>query len=179
MSETAEDFKVGDLVRVTSAARYSRISEYGADHLTPQIELEVRRVLAKSLRVMRTYNGGMTASYWIPRTELALIHVDPNAPKPRQLGEVPEGGISPDDPRLAWLWEDAAKVASASFYCDEYDKIADKLGIPERVRTFKVSRTVNDLTVSGSFSARSKKEADAMFEEKLATTAAVEAGLTA
>lgn len=173
MSETAE-LKHGDLVRVIKDGVYVAISDGSRDRIFPEDELEVRLVNTRSIRVLRTTRMG-ARSYWIPRIDLELIPTDPDAPKPRKLGEVPEGGISPDDPRLAWLWEDAAKVA----YCSEYDKIADRLGIPGRVRSFTVNRTINDLKVSGTFSARSRKEAEAMLDEKLATAGVADMGLTA
>lgn len=112
-------------------------------------------------------------SYNVPRSSL----VAPNGeawdesakpkPKPRKLGEVPEGGIAPDDPRLAWLWEDAAKVANKSGYCGYYDRIADELNIPGRKRDISVSVTHAGITFTATVQARSRKEAEAKIREKL------------
>lgn len=102
---------------------------------------------------------------WLEKT----ADPDPNAPKPRGLGEVPEGMISPEDPRLAWLWEDAAKVANMSNHCGEYDKICDKLGIPGREREFKIKKEVNGFEVAKRFKARSKAQAEKMFDAELSS----------
>jgi len=93
--------------------------------------------------------------------------VDPNAPRPRRIGEAPEGAISVDDPRIAWIWEDAARVATKSGHCSEYDKLCDELGAPGRERSFTVKRNVNGFDVSKKFKARSKKLAEAMFDAEL------------
>lgn len=91
----------------------------------------------------------------------------PPKPKRRAIGEVPEGGISPDDPGLAWLWEDAERVANSSNYCYQYDHMANKLGIPGRLRDIAVTLKVNGLEVTSTVKARSTKEAEAKVREKL------------
>jgi len=95
--------------------------------------------------------------------------LDPNRPVPRKLGQVPEGMISPDDPRLAWLWEDAGKLATKAGHCQTYDSLCDSLGIPGRERDFTIKRTVNGFEVSKKFKSRSKKLAEAMFDAELKT----------
>lgn len=87
---------------------------------------------------------------------------------PRKLGEKPEGDhIDIDDPRLQWIWDDAGAYAANRNYCNVYDQIADELGIPGRVRDFKVTHKIGSLTVSNSYKARSKKEAEAMLQADL------------
>jgi ElaB/YqjD/DUF883 family membrane-anchored ribosome-binding protein len=39
--------------------------------------------------------------------------------------------IHPDDPRVAHIWRKAARIATANSFCNEYDKIAEALGIPD------------------------------------------------
>lgn len=96
-----------------------------------------------------------------------LVPEDPNAPKPRPLGTVPEGSIGPDDPRVAWLWEDAARIATREGHCGVYDKITDELGIPGRVRTFSRTKTVNGISVSATIRARSTQEAEEIFAARI------------
>ena len=88
-------------------------------------------------------------------------------PPVRKLGTPPEGMIAPDDPRIAWFWQDAEKLANRMGYCDEYDEITDKLNIPGRMREHRVEITVNGLKVVTHVQARSQKEADALVAEKL------------
>lgn len=86
----------------------------------------------------------------------------------RPLGTPPEGMISPEDPRLAWLWDDAEKMADRLGLCGDYNRMTDALGIPGRLKDHTVSVTVNGLKVSGTFKTRSKREARAKLREKLA-----------
>jgi hypothetical protein len=96
-----------------------------------------------------------------------FVAPDPDAPAPRKIGEVPEGMISPEDPRLAWLWEDAGKLATRKGHCSTYDKLCDDLGIPGRERDFTVKREVGGFNISRKFKARSKKQAEEMFDAEL------------
>ncbi len=52
--------------------------------------------------------------------------------KVRALASV-EGGddIHPEDPRVRHIWRRASRIASANGFCQEYDKIASGLGLPE------------------------------------------------
>ena len=68
-----------------------------------------------------------------------------------------EGDILPEDPRLAWLSRAAAREATNSGHCGEYDKICDRLGIPGRERDFSISFTVGGLVMNTKVSAMSKK----------------------
>lgn len=88
------------------------------------------------------------------------VWTEPNKPVTRKLGEVPEGMIAPDDPRLAWLWEDAGKLASRLSFCGEYDQITSKLNIPGRERDIAVTTKINGIHVSATVKARSEKEAE-------------------
>ena len=112
-------------------------------------------------------------SYNVPRSSLVAPNgeVWDESAKTRKLGEVPEGGIAPDDPRLAWLWEDAAKVADRSGYCSYYDRIADQLDIPGRLRDIGVSIKHNGVTLTASVKARTRKEAEEKIREKLGLAA--------
>jgi hypothetical protein len=97
-------------------------------------------------------------SAWVPQEFLAPAIVDPNAPKPRAIGEVPEGAISPDDPGLAWFWEDAEKLARKQNYCSQYDTLTAALGAPGRKRNFHVSVEIAEgIDSEFTVKARSKK----------------------
>jgi len=117
-------------------------------------------------------SNGVGNTFSVPRTSYggcpSLKRTDEDVEIPRALGEVPEGMISPDDPRLAWLWEDAGKYAKQVSHCTEYDNICNALGIPGRERSFKVTRNLNGFSVTKNFKARSRKIAEEMFDAELA-----------
>jgi len=91
-----------------------------------------------------------------------LVPEDPEVPRPRRLGEVPEGMLSPLDPRLDWLWQDAAELADRRSLCSQYDEFAKALGIPGRPKDFTVTTTVNGFEAKIKVKARSQAEADEM-----------------
>ena len=122
--------------------------------------VNVRRV--STHKVMVRSNGRVA---WVPKSYFAPV--DPNAPRPRKLGETPEGMIAIDDPRIDWIWRDAAKYASDRGYCGYYDSIAGELGIPGRERNFKVKATVHGITGTFNVKARSKVEAERLFAAKI------------
>lgn len=95
---------------------------------------------------------------------------DPNAPRPRKLGEKPEGDeyLDPNDPRLQWLWDDLAKYADRKSWCDTYDKLANDIGIPGRPKDFTISEVINGFSVSKKINARSKAEAQRIFDDEKA-----------
>lgn len=119
------------------------------------------------------HHTAKTHSYNVPRENLVAPNGEVWTPavKPvaRKLGTVPEGGISPSDPGLAWFWEDAQKLANRLGYCSTYDDIAEKLGAPGRKRSFYVNAKINGLDVSTNVEAHSQKEAEAIVREKLAS----------
>ena len=156
------DFAVGQDVTVVNGARVPDALRW-RDYVTIPAGAvgNVRRV--STHKVMIRVNGRHA---WMNKVN--FVPVDPNAPKPRQLGEVPEGDhIAIDDPRIDWIWRDAAKVATDNGYCGYYDTIASKLGIPGRERTFKVKATVHGLLGTFSIKARSKAEAECLFAAQI------------
>lgn len=180
------DFTKGQTVTFTSAVTAHRASGYGdSKNFKRGDEAEVSSVRKETItvKVPNPNLGGKDKwgdtdrtklhSYNVPRSSLAAPNgetwTEVPKPKPRKLGEVPEGGIAPDDPRLAWLWEDAAKVANKSGYCGYYDRIADELNIPGRNRDISVSIMHAGITFTATVQARSRKEAEAKIREKLVT----------
>lgn len=94
-------------------------------------------------------------------------------PKVRKIGEVPADGIAPDDPRIAWIWEDAAKVARNSGHCWEYDNLVDKIGGIGRMRDITATFTVDGVKISATVKARSNKEAEQILRDKIAAAPTV------
>jgi len=170
---------------VTFAVQQSACTASGYGHgvnFNPGDTAEVTAVrrLTVTVRVVNpkvTYNRpSKYYSYNVPREALAT----PNGeawdaaaaaakPKPRKIGVPPEGEdvILPTDPRLKWLWDDANKLASNSGYCSVFDRIADQLGIPGRLRDIIVNTKVNGVDISATVRARSTGEAEQILLDKL------------
>lgn len=113
------------------------------------------------------------------RNIYGLLHAD--YVPPRRLGGNPdtfvtvvqhgvdtqERTIGIDDPRIQWIWEDLATYATDKNWCDQYDRLAKAIGIPGRPRDIKVSRVIEGLTITQTFSARSKREAEELMDAAL------------
>ena len=105
------------------------------------------------------------ASDWVLIEDLESI--DPRAPKPRKIGEMPSGDyIAADDPRIQWLWEDAARLATRSGYCSAYDELTEKLGVPGRERQYTVTFDLDGLRASTRVMARSRSLAEGIVKSK-------------
>jgi hypothetical protein len=126
------------------------------------------------------FGGDQGFSIWIPNDALVSIDdhpSDPDAVRPRRLGEKPEGEefISPTDPRLEWFWDDVSAFAAKSQYCGTFDTILKALGAPARKQLFRPTIVFNGLNISGEVMARSIAEADKMLREQLADAVTAEA----
>lgn len=178
------DFQKGQTVTFAESTTGSRASGFGSSKnfvRGDSAEVSAVRKSTITVRVPNPSYGQTTPGYGRDTTKTYSYNVarsslrTPNGeawnevtkPKPRKLGEPPEGGISPDDPRLAWLWEDAAKVANRSGYCGYYDRIAGELNIPGRKRAVSVSLKHNGIQITATVQARSRKEAERLVREKL------------
>ena len=170
-------FDVGDMVRLRQERTLDRMGSGDRITLNENELFMVTRVHTNSPTVViRTVEkhrrpGGWQASdraqmsFSVYLDELRLD--DPNAPRPRRLGEKPEDSddvpfiyIGPDDPGIQWLFEDMGKFATDKGYCDQYDALCARLGIPGRPREFKVKFKIGDLEASTTVMARSQKEAN-------------------
>lgn len=149
----------GDYVKVTMKYSINKSSGYGMIHFEPDEILEVVRVGTNKTLVRK---HGYTATAWI--LNMRLVPYDRHV---RKLGETPEGDIDSDDPRLLWLWDDAATLAKSMGLCGSYDLFCNKLGIPGREKDYSVSLEVKGLAVKTSVKARSQKEADAKVRKTL------------
>ncbi len=91
-----------------------------------------------------------------------VLPTDPNAPRPRKLGEVPKDGdhIAADDPRIMWLWDDIATYADRKSWCNTFDVLTNELSIPGRKRDVTLTLIVGDgIEAKTTVKARSPKEA--------------------
>jgi hypothetical protein len=150
-------FRVGDRVTPLQGMDVDIPNSYRRFHLEPGQVATVTRVGTVKVAVR---SGGH--SVWVYMDELELSTT-------RELGTVPEGGISPDDPGLAWLWEDAAQAAEYAGFCAAYDNLCDLLGVPGRMRKFKVEREIEGITATFSLEAHSRTEAEKLVDAKLVT----------
>jgi len=160
------DFEVGDRIQFSAPGnhRLEPLYFYGRQEIAEGTVGTAVQVGTNKVRV--TFDGvehkpESPYYFWVEKDGIELA--DPNAPKPRRLGDVPDDGISigPDDPRIAWLWKDAEKLATAKGYCSQYDVLTGVLNIPGRARTFKVTVTLaKGITTTISNKAHSKAEAE-------------------
>jgi len=172
---TARDFQKGQTVTFAQRQTGLSASGYGTSHVfsagdTAEVTTVRRNTI--TVRIETTLYGTRGKySFNVPREALNTpngeVWVAPPAkPKPRPLGQKPEGDhIAVDDPRIAWIWKDAERAAGS--YCHEYDRITNRLGIPGRLRDIRVDTTINGITITAHIKARSEKEAEALLKTKL------------
>lgn len=168
--------QVGERYELIADLSGSAASGYGSGRILQGETVKVTKatdsvVWLRGKRANKGYYDNDQVSIVVYPDDLEkYIALDPNAPKPRKVGEKPEGDhIDADDPRIQWIFVDAAKIATRKGHCSVYDDIADELGVPGRERSFTIKRTVNGFEVSKKFTARSKKLAEAEFDKELVT----------
>jgi len=169
---TPTTYVKGDLVTLTTQVRAEPVNSYGTQSFPVGTVGEVRQITTKKLLIRVPIRVSWTTdpqegSIWVDKIGVTPHVVDPDAPKPRKLGETPEGMISPDDPRLQWLWDDAGTFAEQKGYCSQYDALADHLNIPGREREFTVTQKIGNLEVKAKIKARSRKLAEAQVAAEL------------
>jgi hypothetical protein len=148
----------GDIVVASQSARVPYASS-GSRLLLP----------GEELRITSVRDGAYGCKPIVPQGQLSYVVIVPESylEKPtRMLGEVPEGGLDPEDPRIAWIFEDAAKLADRLGLCRDYDRLADQLGIPGRVRDFKITfdGAEQGVTLTATIKARSRRQAEARLQ---------------
>jgi hypothetical protein len=159
--QVGEEFILGEDVDLEQYESY-----YRTHHFRAGTTMRITRIYTNRAIVRGHTNAGRQASAYIDIETLAQM-VDPSLPRSRKLGEVPEGGISPNDPGLKWLWEDAAKLAKDEGYCGVYDTLCAKLGIPGRPKNYSASIRVGNVLMIGKFLCHSKEEALELFKTEL------------
>lgn len=165
------DIKKGDIVAISEDARLGS-SGYHTGHQTypAGTEFEVTGT-GRMSRVTEPFVTGRhtgNSSDYVREIPLNIVvDPDPNVPKPRKLGEAPQGSIPIDDPRIAYIWDDAKKAATQAGYCSYYDTLVAKLGAPGPVKSWSVNRTIKGIAVTIKAEARTQNQADAIVSEQL------------
>lgn len=161
---------VGAVVEIVKPGSFARSSGFMNVAFEGGERARVTRVTsAGKLLVAKPGRGNGAA--WMTRDAVNVIEDGvpvPDKPKPRPLGQTPEDGehIAIDDPRIAWIWADAAKAADTAGYCGTYDELADKIGAPGRERDFNVTVKINGMDGVFTVRAKSKPLAAAAIMEK-------------
>lgn len=75
-----------------------------------------------------------------------------------RIRELEQQQITGDDPRLATFWENAQRIADYADYCDVFDRMAEELGGPRRMRDYGVDVEVR-FTVRVNVSATDENDA--------------------
>lgn len=152
-------YSKGDYVDTVAAGRGDNVSQYGTTPYAAGEELIVSSVMSDGrLRVRKTTGG-----------YVFRIHPKNVTPVVREIGDVPEGGIDMDDPRIQWIFEDAARLANRSGYCNMYDRLAEQLGAPGRKRRITVEiPTPGGVTMRATVEATSKAAAKKLVIASLA-----------
>ena len=148
-------FEKGDYVFAKESGSGVRTRGYGAVRFAAGEELIVTSARGGYLNVRR--NGGYVF-------KIAASKVRGEA---RMLGQVPPGGISLDDPRIAWLFEDAGRLADRLGLCRDYDRLCDALGAPGRIRPYTIKLEVSDaVVITAKVEARSRTLAEKALREQ-------------
>ncbi|WP_295792033.1 hypothetical protein [uncultured Microbacterium sp.] len=156
MSAWAASLAKGDEVRVVKPS--TREDGVQAWFWDAGEEGQVRRVYSNGDVEVRTFNRAGYRARFSPDEVEAV----------RPLGNPPPGSLDPHDARLAWVWEDAARLADRNGWCKEFDALCDALGVPGRVRKFSITmHDAGGVRVTARVEARSRRLA----EEKLRSAA--------
>lgn len=185
MTDAERPFEVGDRVLLREGGEFYRLNTSNRYTLREGQPFEVTRVVIGGLHV-RTI--GTIHNRWSGREERMTFAIsfdrldsaDPNAPRPRKLGEMPDPEkvnlpdgvplIGIDHPGIQWLFDDMGAYADKQGYCSQYDALCVKLGIPGRPRDFSVKKTIGGIEVTATIKARSQREANEAFQAALAAT---------
>ena len=160
------ELRAGDTVQVIERFQREIINQYQMMTFSPGIDYEIRRITTNMV-ILRDNDRGTSA--YVEKT--LLDGMVASADGKRRLGQVPEDGgdyIAPNDPRLKWLWDDAAEYARQQGYCPTYDAICARLGIPGRPRDYEVTGMLDGLGVTTKVKAHSGSEAIEMVLAKIA-----------
>jgi len=149
-------FEHGEVAVITADTRASRAVGRGTRTFHRGTKVIISRPGREYVRA-RVQADGSSSYVWTIDARL-LAPID----RPlRHLGDVPDSGIAADDPRLDYLWRDAAALADMTGHCSEYDRLCDVLGIPGRERSFAVRiQVAQGVELRGTVVARSYAEAE-------------------
>lgn len=149
-------FKKGTYVTTVGAGSGRLVQGYGSISYVRGEELIVTSITSTGVNVKKS-NGGRVF-------RVAFNAIENPA---RAVGEVPAGGIAADDPRIAWIFEDAQRLADRLGLCRDFDRIAEAVGVPGRVRVYTVKLGVGEgLEITAKVEARSRPQAQQMILER-------------
>lgn len=129
---------------------------------------EGEEFLVTSTRAADTVNvrpapPGSGPVFKIPRSDIRKVT--------RMIGEAPPGGIPAKHPGIAWLFEDARRMADRLGLCDDYDRLCDALGVPGRMRSFTISLLSADgIQITAKVNAHSRALAEQKLRDQLGST---------
>jgi len=153
-------FRLGDVVQINTNFRNGPISGDrvgGYAHRTVTLRPDDTATVTRAGNMMALVRVEGQGSIWVENAYLQLAGLTAAG---RRRGTPPEGGISPDDPNLQWLWDDISEYAEKSDYCNVFDKILRDLGLPPRKRKFAAVGDLNGLSVTAQIMAANQREAN-------------------
>lgn len=153
------DAHLGQRVRTDGRIRLEQASGWGASFLTdPGHDAIITRLGRERVIIRQNDRSGWIGIHEIEPADTVLL--DPNAPQPRKLGQMPTEGehIAVNDPRVQWIWNDIATYADKAAWCAQYDRICADLGLPGRPRIYTVRGDLNGIPIVFNPSARSVDE---------------------
>jgi len=154
------EIEKGDYVIAQVSGYGSRVQGYGTVSFERGDELLVTSIRQSGLNVRKASGGSVFRIAWKSVAKPA-----------RALGQVPEGGIEIDDPRIQWLFEDAGRLADRFGYCRVYEQITEMLGAPGRERNFTIKLAIADgVEVTAKVLARSKRLAEQELRSRFGAT---------
>lgn len=110
------------------------------------------------ITVTGTFNGfgygRLNSGGWSWRFDYDDVHLEH-----RSLGTPPEGALAPDDERVVWMFQDAARMADRLGLCADFDRLVDALGFPGRLRTWKLESEADGIKATFEIKAHSRREA--------------------
>jgi hypothetical protein len=128
------NFNKGDKITVKNQLHLDVVGGSRQRYLYPGAEYEVLQVSTHKVRVA----FGLY-SIWVDKSEVVLW-VSPEIRISSEIESLKdENSIEVNDPRVAWFWKVAAKIADERGFCEEYDVIAKDLGIPGREKDWDIT----------------------------------------
>lgn len=165
-----ESPNVGDSVITTSHVGGESVGSYSSYRNVPAGTVGViTRVATTSVVVRFEDYAAEPFSIWVNIAYLNATDRVARGDGRRKLGTKPEGDeyLSPNDPRLEWFWDDVSTIANASSYCNEFDLVIRKLGLPPRKREYTARGNLGSFELTRTYLARSQADANKMLADDL------------
>ena len=157
------DIEKGEIVVSIVRGDKWRVRGWSQEWVDKGDELRVTSVRGDDLNVQQIIGGNV---FRMSRSEVRRV---------RPVGVMPPDAIPLDHPGLAWLWEDASRLADRFGFCKEFDRLADALGAPGRERQFRIPMVSEDeIRVTATVTARSRRLAEQRIRDRIASSAPLE-----